>query len=124
MRDPVARLLGADSNSFIKCGRATLVSPERVVVRDLDHDDTDTVRVRDPQFHESPRLSPRFAEDRYTGVQQTPMLCVHVSHLHPQSDHSARRLYRPTADLEKTVAQKEDHAGYVRAAELPVDGKP
>jgi hypothetical protein len=48
---------------------AALVSPERMVVWDFDHDDTNVVRVRDPQFHESPSLSPRFAEDRYAGVQ-------------------------------------------------------
>jgi hypothetical protein len=37
-----------DGSSFIDCGMTALVSSERVVVRDLDDDDTDIVRVRDP----------------------------------------------------------------------------
>jgi hypothetical protein len=47
------------------------------------------------------------------------MLCVHISDLHPQGDSASRRVHRPTADLEKTVAKKEHHAGCVRTAELP-----
>jgi hypothetical protein len=96
-------------------GKAAFISAERMVVRDFDHDDTNAVRVRDPQLHESPCLSPRFAEDRYTGVQQAPMLGVHISDLYPQNDPFSRRIHRPTADLEKTVAQEEHQAGCVRA---------
>jgi hypothetical protein len=100
-----------------------LVSPQRMVVRDFDDDDQNSIRIRDPHLHQPPRLAPRFAENRYTGVQQSPMLGVYISDLDPQRDRVSRRIRRPTADLEKTVAQEEHQAGCVRAAELPVDGQ-
>jgi hypothetical protein len=114
---------GVCRQSLVESGNLAWVSPEQMVVWDLDHDDRNLVRVLDPQFHESPCLSPRFAEDGYTGVQQAPMLCVHISDLHPQRDPVSRRVHRPTADLEETVAEEEHQAGRVRAAELPVDGE-
>ena len=125
VRTPGMRAGGAapDDNSLVERGNAALVSPERMVVRDFNHDYRNLVWVLDPQFHESPYLSPRFAEDGYTGVQQAPMLCVHISDLHPHRDPVSRRLHRPTADLEKTVAEEEHEARRVRAAELPVDGE-
>ena len=90
---------------------------------DFDHHDTNTVRVRDPKLHESPCLSPWFAENRYAEIHQASMLCVHISDLHPQSDALSRRIHRPPTDFEKTVAQEEHQARCLRAAELPVDGE-
>jgi len=80
----VGRETAPEGISLLVRGNGAVVSPERMVVGDFDHDDRNLVRVLDPHFQKSPWLSSRFAADRYPGLQQAPMLGVHISDLHPR----------------------------------------
>jgi hypothetical protein len=98
-----------------------LVPPQRMIIWDLDQDNSQPIRIRDPHLHQPPRLLPRLAEYWHPGLKQPAMLGLHITDLDPDRHRISGRIGRASADLKKAVTQKEHEARCIPAAELPID---
>ena len=88
---------------------------------DFGQDDLDTVGVLDPHLGQSPRLGYRFTNNAGTGRGQPLMLSANIPHLEPDHHRVPGSARRVAGDFQEPSAEKEDHPGIARRAELPVD---
>jgi ubiquinone/menaquinone biosynthesis C-methylase UbiE len=97
------------------------VPAERVVGWDFDQDDPDAVGVLDPHLSQPPGLGHRLPQNARAGRGQALMLGVDIPHLEPEPHGVTGAAGRVPGDFQEPRAEKEDHAGIGRRAELPVD---
>ena len=104
--------------------RSPPIAAQRVVVGNLDQDDSHAVRILDPHLHRPPGLRLRSTHHRHARGQQPPMLRFHVTHLNPQRQAVPRCMGRPPTDLQEAAAEKEHQARVIRIAKLSIDRQP
>jgi hypothetical protein len=91
---------------------------------DFDEDDPDAVGVLDPHLSQSPGLGYRLTQNANPGRGQPLMLGVDIPHLEPDHHRVPGSAVGVPGALQEACAEKEDHPGIGRRAELAVDRKP
>ncbi len=87
-----------------------MVAAQRVIGRNFDEDDADTVRILDPHLSQSPRLGYWLTQDVNAGGCQPRVLGLDIPYLEPDHQRVPGSADGAAGDLQKTCAKKEDHA--------------